>query len=161
MYKEKCERNKIPFLALIVITAALLLSASGALKQHPVTGRFAVVCDITLSVMFFLFLYSAVRSINMEMKYSLISGELLVQKKIDGKTEVTDRVYTDDITGIQEVKNLGGRVVCGFKDVSCFFRKTYRITYNMEGKTGNIYIRPTDKFVSKLKESAGRNRFSA
>lgn len=153
IYKEKSERNKFPFLILIVFMAVSFLIISNLVKKHIISANLGKLIDLALLGLFIYFILQVMKSIRTVIKYSLISGELIVRKKLEDKERLVDRVYLDSIKSVEPVRNLFLKIIMSFKDISFLFKKTYKITYDEDGEEKKIYLRPSEKFIEKLQNN--------
>lgn len=157
IYKEKSGRDKLPFLVLIVLMAVIFLSVSKLAKAHLIPESFEIVVDIVLFGFFAYFIYLMSRSIDTVMKYSLISGELLIHKKVHGQEVLTQRVYLSDVEEVAPVCGIGSKLMVSLKDISFLSKKCYKVTYNENGTKKDLYLRSSNKLISKIEDALEEN----
>lgn len=151
IYNEKVKRNKAPFVGFIALCGVLLICILALAKKYIESTNIEVIVDVVALLVFIYFAFKVLKMSKTQVKYSLISNELLVHKTVDEEVKLAKRVPLENVTSIEKVTNIKDKIKSFSSDITCSFgTKTYRVNYEESGKNKTMMFRPSEALVRKI-----------
>ncbi|PKK39615.1 hypothetical protein ABB02_00954 [Clostridiaceae bacterium JG1575] len=151
-YNEKVKRHKTPFFILVVLLGVALLSFSTLAKAHLISGGFETILDVSLIALFLIFAVGLMQGSRVTLKYCLMPEELLVQRIQKDHLELVERVRLKNIQSFQEITG-AAKLSCLNKDMACLFHRSWRLTYQQQGRQKTLILRPSDSMAEKIQHA--------